>query len=434
MYKLEFTLKQHTPIIHFQHGQDGATLRATEVKPKLDRYLIEKLELVGNNGKPKAEYKSWFINDGKDHQSLDYKIRIESIGSTNCKDANYTENNQGKFRPNFPCIFGNVETKNEWHYLTWTNVIVLSIQCYDVKLKDKICTQINSFLLLNSFGFRQSKGFGSYYLIESSNHYIRPINKYHFSVDVSGIADDFTKYTKLFKVIDLFYKTLRSGINTSNFGGIYFKSLMFMYAKSERFHQQWDKRTIREHFYQDHPTYRDVKGRRINDSNGTVHYDKGRNGNMLFRDLMGLSTEQDWMNYGKMKKDKNGNSILNKGQVSYGTDLITKSALNGEIDRFKSPITFKPIKRENVDIYDVYLIPNSIPSDFLNKTFTVSSSTSNARNLNMTTPAEFILDDYLDFCFKTIFPNDGAFNAHVVNNTNVDAVTLRNIFNELRTC
>jgi len=36
MYKLEFTLKQHTPIIHFQHDQDGATLRATEVKPKLD--------------------------------------------------------------------------------------------------------------------------------------------------------------------------------------------------------------------------------------------------------------------------------------------------------------------------------------------------------------------------------------------------------------
>ena len=43
MYKLEFTLKQHTPIIHFQHDQEGATLRATEVKPKLDRFIIEKV-------------------------------------------------------------------------------------------------------------------------------------------------------------------------------------------------------------------------------------------------------------------------------------------------------------------------------------------------------------------------------------------------------
>ena len=43
MYKLEFTLKQHTPLIHFQHDQAGATLRATEVKPKLDKFLRETL-------------------------------------------------------------------------------------------------------------------------------------------------------------------------------------------------------------------------------------------------------------------------------------------------------------------------------------------------------------------------------------------------------
>ncbi len=31
-----FTLKQHTPIIHFQHDQEGSKLQATEVKPKPD--------------------------------------------------------------------------------------------------------------------------------------------------------------------------------------------------------------------------------------------------------------------------------------------------------------------------------------------------------------------------------------------------------------
>jgi len=40
-YKLCFKLKQHTPIIHFQADQKGATLRATELKPKLDRFLME---------------------------------------------------------------------------------------------------------------------------------------------------------------------------------------------------------------------------------------------------------------------------------------------------------------------------------------------------------------------------------------------------------
>ena len=43
MYKLEITLKQHTPLIHFQHDQVGATLRASEVKPKLDKFLLTKL-------------------------------------------------------------------------------------------------------------------------------------------------------------------------------------------------------------------------------------------------------------------------------------------------------------------------------------------------------------------------------------------------------
>jgi len=50
-YKLCFKLKQHTPIIHFQADQKGATLRASELKPKLDRFLIDKLKML-ENGKP----------------------------------------------------------------------------------------------------------------------------------------------------------------------------------------------------------------------------------------------------------------------------------------------------------------------------------------------------------------------------------------------
>ncbi|HEC99336.1 MAG TPA: hypothetical protein ENN18_03005 [Proteobacteria bacterium] len=45
--ELIIKLKQHTPIIHFQHDQKGATLRATELKPKLDRY-IDKLSIYYN--------------------------------------------------------------------------------------------------------------------------------------------------------------------------------------------------------------------------------------------------------------------------------------------------------------------------------------------------------------------------------------------------
>lgn len=41
--QLELDLKCHAPIIHFQPEEEGATLRASEVKPKFDRYLMKKV-------------------------------------------------------------------------------------------------------------------------------------------------------------------------------------------------------------------------------------------------------------------------------------------------------------------------------------------------------------------------------------------------------
>lgn len=41
--KTVIILNQQSPILHFQHQQQGATLRASEVKPKLDRFIKEKI-------------------------------------------------------------------------------------------------------------------------------------------------------------------------------------------------------------------------------------------------------------------------------------------------------------------------------------------------------------------------------------------------------
>ena len=107
-YKLEYKLKQQTPMIHFQYDQSGATLRATEVKPKLDKFIIKK---IGNgdyeNGKEVLfdllktdEYRDWLIgykynskqSDKKpEHYALNYKLQIVANGnpeiSTSTEDA-----------------------------------------------------------------------------------------------------------------------------------------------------------------------------------------------------------------------------------------------------------------------------------------------------------------------------------------------------------
>lgn len=44
-YKMTIKLLAQSPMIHFQGKIDGATLRGSELKPKLDRFLIKRLKI-----------------------------------------------------------------------------------------------------------------------------------------------------------------------------------------------------------------------------------------------------------------------------------------------------------------------------------------------------------------------------------------------------
>lgn len=41
-YRKTFVLRQQTPMIHFQYADRGAIIRASEFKPKLDKFLVKK--------------------------------------------------------------------------------------------------------------------------------------------------------------------------------------------------------------------------------------------------------------------------------------------------------------------------------------------------------------------------------------------------------
>ena len=69
-FSRSYTLQASTPLIHFQHSEPGATLRVTEAKPKLDRFLKQKAE---NEIKD-----SWLIGES---DALNYKMRIVSKGA-----------------------------------------------------------------------------------------------------------------------------------------------------------------------------------------------------------------------------------------------------------------------------------------------------------------------------------------------------------------
>jgi hypothetical protein len=214
MYKLEFTLKQHTPIIHFQHEQDGATLRATEVKPKLDRFIIEKLTgQFGNNAfelfKANPLWKNWLIGNGE-HPALDYKLKIESDG----------EILNSKIEKNYPNYLGNMgkTPDNKGFVINQSTFVSIFVINYD--LKEKITQYFSLFLSRTNFGNRTSKGFGCFSLFDNSETNFEKellenfgtVFKYIWKNSTVDLVED-NKY--LFRKIQDEYKVLKAGDSRS---------------------------------------------------------------------------------------------------------------------------------------------------------------------------------------------------------------------------
>ncbi|MCX6272661.1 MAG: hypothetical protein NTU44_15865 [Bacteroidetes bacterium] len=187
MYKLEFTLKQHTPLIHFQHDQEGATLRATEVKPKLDQFIFEKItgkrgfsariefhHLLFHGGEVWTKRLNWLSGSSREikpkylniqernnallHFSLNYKLKIPFV---------FPEFKTIERNFKFPCFFGDMGdnyTENIKGFSYLNTLLNCEIFTFDKSLKDTIALKLSDFFSLHNFGTRQSKGFGSFYL------------------------------------------------------------------------------------------------------------------------------------------------------------------------------------------------------------------------------------------------------------------------------
>jgi len=336
-YKLCFKLKQHTPIIHFQADQKGATLRATELKPKLDRFLIKELKLTEINDKdkkvPKKEYKSWFIGRGKEQLALDYKVRIEP--NYNTKEG-IPENNALYFASRKPREMSQQEfdLTKKW-FKTSDKIFNLTILCLNKELRDKIQNYFASFLVKINFGTRQNKGFGSFYLVKNTLGYKLPDDAFHQSLSTYLYATyKNEKSIDIMKHIEVIYSLMKTGINFPNHPPIkdengkaiknargksipnlkirgenssYYKSYLFLYMLQQTPKIGNEKRFIKENFFR--------PNLRLADNGIQKKY---------VRALLGVGEHVEF-------KDER------RGVIKYNSD---------EVKRFKSPITFKIIDNQ----------------------------------------------------------------------------------------
>lgn len=178
MEKLIVKLKQHSPLIHFQHDQEGVTLRASEVKPRLDRFIISSIGKQEKNstthldiddytyGAIYAKEHDWLVGKGEKY-SLDYKLKIINHGKT----ATHT-----------------IKVINDQKNFLLLEDVQLYFQSYSDEITELIKKYIVSFFIVNNIGFRQSKGYGSF-TVESINNkgikystsdYVDALSKFYY--------------------------------------------------------------------------------------------------------------------------------------------------------------------------------------------------------------------------------------------------------------
>jgi len=248
MATLTIKLKQHTPYIHFQHNHLGATLRASDLKPRIDKYLggTQKYQLAIS-----AEMENDYPKDkeqGKEPYFGDYKL----------------------------CRYEN---------------IVLTFNTYfDTDLKNKIEEVLLKVFAHENFGSFGSKGYGCFTIDGRSQTDFENLLKAKFKTvyywETNETSDD-----KIFFQIKYFYALLKSGINIPRGPDrTYHKSLLMQYFLKDDI--RWEKRGIKKKF-----GLMKSRDARFLDCGEDEIGDKEKY--KAVKPLLGYSTSQKWQSYGK---------------------------------------------------------------------------------------------------------------------------------------
>lgn len=167
-FKIALTLKQESPMLHFQTNEPGFCIRGTELKPALDKFLIrlirQDLESVRKPGsqeadpqktnekKPKKYSLAPYLSGNGSHPALDYKVKLIADGSPDVQDP-------------YDIYYGNSKKNpvNNARMAIWSDPLRLEILCFNPKVRKYLTEEnLSAFFLCTNFGRMKSKGFGSF--------------------------------------------------------------------------------------------------------------------------------------------------------------------------------------------------------------------------------------------------------------------------------
>ncbi|MBV6427941.1 MAG: hypothetical protein KIPDCIKN_02464 [Haliscomenobacter sp.] len=393
-FTLEVTLKQHTPIIHFQHDQEGATLRATEVKPKLDKFIYVNFDLFFAGRQEFDGLRAAFNPEKTDPSPYKIKIYQSSKPSRILIASRLNDGQKKALRGKMPFIenvaffaeeenIGKLFVKDEkdkklFHYekdaenkiskygllLGDNDRIQISFFSFNPKVVGILRQIIPYFFAYESFGTRQNKGFGCFSVASIDGEayeanfrvLLKDLFDFKYFKTIEGVNGGalFT-IQRLLTQINEDYKLLKSG---NNFGQ-YKKSLLFLYGVEKltppvRWEKRKIKQAIREELVDNKDLFAQTDNSSIADKNGSQSWTEEPSFNYRYlRMALGMAEQYQFITKfegrnGQPEKDFNNVYIVK-----------TKSE-NKTIERYRSPIQFK--------VFDgtIYLLANNLDEGTLN--------------------------------------------------------------------
>lgn len=163
-YRREIMLRQMTPLIHFQYQDEGAYLRASSVKPQLDRFVY---------WHKKSELKPEWLT-GPEGKSLAYKLAIVPSGRVQLKrcwppeGAHLQAAGRGRQRPVLvdeytpKSYFAIRMTKDEHIGISYCPAAKVVLESMFPELLKVVEHALPAFFLTHNFGIRGSRGNGSF--------------------------------------------------------------------------------------------------------------------------------------------------------------------------------------------------------------------------------------------------------------------------------
>ncbi len=357
-WQKEYKLVQHTPLIHFQHSEPHACLRATEVKPKLDRFLIEQLEKDDRFGD--GRWKKWFVGDGS-QQSFDYMMRItpnsEQVDRTQSIERAIARVEHRPPNASFHEIhknyFGNMASGNNIQdtirktfkeSLFYKDGLTLTIRCFIPELLTLIDEHIRGFFMMHNFGTRQRKGFGSF-TVDISTKPNEPKgfdlvgkycpNAYYCKLDGNVNADT------LLDAVWVISAFLRSGFNRGE--GNYVRGFVFRYFQREKNPLANDKAFVKQKVLRN--VYNEAtRGEHLHPYGNNVRY-------RYVRGLLGTNENSRFCRAprGETREDRTVHNIYIHSAEG--------------VERFPSPLLFKPIGKF------VFILPQKMPDEIFGSEF-----------------------------------------------------------------